>query len=282
MLGRVSTTTEQRTARDGTMLAVRRWYPRGEPWARIQLVHGLGEHLGRWEAIGDVLAGQGLEVVGADLRGFGASGGPRADLDAWSRFHEDLDDQLADLRRAAPTRPIVLYGQSMGSVIALGQALSGHPTADALVLTGPVMDDDLARWKHALAPALARVVPRLRLPNGVTAGMLAADPRPGFSYDDPLVQTTSTTRFGALAFAEQARLRDALAGLDAMPIPTLVVRGGEDPIAPARVLPMFERLANTTVRTYPGLRHEVHNESAGFEILAEIARWLQEHLAAEV
>ena len=278
----MSTTTERRTARDGTPLAVRRWYPRGDPWARVQLVHGLGEHLGRWEPIGDVLAAQGLEVVGADLRGFGASGGPRADLDRWSRFHEDLDDQLADLRAAEPECPVVLYGHSLGSVIALGQVLSGRPTADALVLTGPAMDDDLARWKHALAPAFARVVPTLRLPNGVAPEDLAADPRPGFSYDDPLVQTTSTTRFGALVFAEQARLRDALARLDDMPIPSLVLRGADDPIAPARLLPLFERLPSATVRSYPGLRHEIHNESAGYAILAEVVAWLSEHLAGQV
>lgn len=278
----MSTTTERRTGRDGTALGVRRWYPRGHPWARVQLVHGLGEHLGRWEPIGDVLASQGLEVVGADLRGFGGSGGRRADLDRWSRFHEDLDDQLAELRAASPVRPVVLYGHSMGSVIALGQALSGRPGADALVLTAPVVDDDLAGWKHRVAPFLARAAPTLRLPNGVAAGMLAARPRPGFSYDDPLVQTTSTTRFGALAFAEQARLRDALAGLDSMPLPTLVVRGGDDPIAPARVLALFERLGNTTVRTYPGLRHEVHNETTGDQVLADIVGWLREHLTPEV
>jgi acylglycerol lipase len=278
----MSTTTERRTARDGTPLAVRRWYPRGEPWARVQLVHGLGEHLGRWEPIGDVLAAQGLEVVGADLRGFGASGGPRADIDRWSLFHEDLDDQLADLRAAEPARPVVLYGHSMGSVIALGQVLSGRPTADALVLTGPAMDDDLARWKHALAPLFARVAPTLRLPNGIAASALAADPRSGFSYDDPLVQTTSTTRLGALGFAEQARLRDALARLDDMPVPTLVLRGGDDPIAPSRVLPLFERLPSATVRSYPGLRHEIHNESAGYEILAEVVEWIPEHLPARV
>lgn len=278
----MSTTTERRTARDGTPLAVRRWYPRDEPWARVQLVHGLGEHLGRWEPIGDFLASQGLEVVGADLRGFGASGGPRADLDRWSRFHEDLDDQLADLRAAEPARPVVLYGHSMGSIIALGQVLSGRPTADVLVLTGPAIDDDLAQWKHALAPVFARVAPTLRLPNGVASTDLAADPRPGFSYDDPLVQTTSTTRFGALVFAEQARLRDELARLDDMPVPSLVLRGADDPIAPARVLPLFERLPTATVRSYPGLRHEIHNESAGYEILAEIVEWLPEHLPAGV
>ena len=273
---------EHRTARDGTGLLVRRWRPDGQPWARVQLVHGLGEHLGRWEPIGEVLASGGLEVVGADLRGFGASGGPRADLDRWSRFHEDLDDQLADLRAAHPARPVVLYGHSMGSVIALGQVLSGHPTADALVLTAPAMDDDLVRWKHLLAPVLARLGPTLRIANGVGARDLAGTPRPGFSYDDPLVQTTSTARFGALAFAEQARLREILARLDDLSVDALVIRGTDDPIAPARVLPLFERLPSATVRVYPGLRHEVHNESGGDGVLEDVLAWLREHVAGGV
>jgi alpha-beta hydrolase superfamily lysophospholipase len=278
----MSATQATLTARDGTRLLERRWRPAGDPWARVQLVHGLGEHLGRWEPIGDVLAGHGLEVAGADLRGFGGSGGPRADLDSWSWFRDDLDDQLDDLRSVEPPLPVVLYGHSLGSVIALGQVLSGHPTADVLVLTGPAMDDDLARWKHAMAPILARLAPSFRIANGVAAVHLAADPRPGFSYDDPLVQTTSTTRFGARAFAEQARLREALRRLDAMPIPTLLVRGADDPIAPARVLPLFEGLGDTTVRSYPGLRHEVHNEATGDAVLGDIVAWIREHVGARV
>jgi alpha-beta hydrolase superfamily lysophospholipase len=278
----VTATQSKRTARDGTQLLVRRWRPAGEPWARVQLVHGLGEHLGRWEPIGDALASHGLEVVGADLRGFGASGGVRADIERWSRFLDDLDDQLGELRAAAPARPVVLYGHSLGSLISLGQVLSGHPTADVLVLTGPAVDDDLARWKHAAAPALARLAPSLRIGNGVEVAHLSAQPRPGFSYDDPLVQRSSTARFGSLAFAEQARLREALAALDAMPVPTLLVRGADDPIVPARVLPLFGRLANTTVRTYPGLRHEVHNEASGDEVLAAIVTWLRERLGVRV
>ncbi|HYM84680.1 MAG TPA: alpha/beta fold hydrolase [Candidatus Dormibacteraeota bacterium] len=269
-------------APDGTRLVRRRWTPSSPAWARVQLVHGLGEHLGRWEAIGDTLASHGLEVVGADLRGFGASGGPRADLDRWSRFHDDLDEQLAGLRAARPELPVVLYGHSMGSVIALGQLLSGHPTADVAVLTGPGLDDDLARWKHALAPILGRVAPGLRFANGIHARDLSARPRDGFEYDDPLVLTRSTTRFGAIAFAEQARLQRAVARLDAMPVPTLVIRGGDDPIVPARGLLPFRRLGNVTVREYPGLRHEVHNEVDGERVLAEMVAWIREALAARV
>ncbi len=277
----MSTTLRERTAGDGISLAERRWCPADEPWARLLLVHGLAEHLGRWEPIGDFLANAGIDVAGADLRGFGASAGPRADLDRWSRFLDDLDEQLVDLRAASPPRPVVLYGHSLGSMIALGHVLSSRPTADALVLTGPAIDDDLARWKHALAPVLARIVPTLRLANGIEPEQLAAHPRPGFSYDDPLVVKTSTTRFGRLSFAEQARLRGVLADLDDLPVPTLVVRGEDDPIVPARVLPLLGRFPSVTVRSYPGLRHEVHNEAAGDAVLADLVSWLRERLTGE-
>ncbi len=276
-------TTGSFTTHDGLRLHLRRWSPAGEPWARVQLVHGLGEHAGRWEPIGDVLAAAGLEIVAADLRGFGRSEGPRADLDRWERYLDDADELLAVLRVAEPPRPVVLYGHSLGAIVALGHVLSGRPTADLLVLTGPAIDDDLAGWKHALAPLLARVVPTLRMPNGVGAVDLASHPRPGFVYEaDPLVLRSSTARFGAMGFAEQARLRAELERRAALPVPSLVLRGADDPIVPARVMPRFERLGNVTVRTYAGLRHEIHNEANGDEVVGEVIAWLRERVSPRV
>ncbi len=282
ILGSMASITARTTAPDGMTLHERRWIPDGEPWARVELVHGLGEHLGRWEPVGDLLAAHGLEVRGADLRGFGASGGPRADVDRWSRYLGDLEARLEAIPATEPRLPVVLYGHSMGAVIALGQVLSGGPSPDALVLTGPAVDDDLARWKHAVAPLFGRVTPTLRMSNGITAEQLVAHPRSGFSYDDPLLLTTSTMRLGAFGFEEQVRLRDVLAGRTAMPIPTLAIRGDDDPIVPARVLPMLRRLDNVTVRTYPGLRHEVHNEATGDAVLEDVVSWLRGHLRAAV
>jgi acylglycerol lipase len=201
---------------DGSGLLVRHWQAGQTPWARIEIVHGLAEH------------------SAADLRGFGESAGPRADIDRWDRFHDDLGERLAVRRAAAPPLPVVFYGHSLGALTVLGYALSDRPRPELLVLSAPAVDDDLAAWKHRSAPVMARLAPRLRIPNGVTIDQLAAAPRPGMIYEeDPLVIRSTTARFGALAFAEQARVRQALARLDALPIPTLVLRGADDPGGPA-------------------------------------------------
>jgi len=104
------------TTRDGTDLLVRHWPAdevevggawAGPPWASVLLVHGLGEHSGRYEQVGDQMAGAGLEVTSYDHRGMGGSGGRRGDIARWSRYHEDLGERLADVRAAAgpPTVP---------------------------------------------------------------------------------------------------------------------------------------------------------------------------------
>src|SRR3990170_4306130 len=146
------------TTRDGIRLLTRHWTA-AAPRAGVLFVHGLGEHSGRWEHVGDQLAAAGLEAFGWDLRGFGASAGERAWVDRWSRFHDDVEDRLAAVRAALPGKPAILYGHSMGGLIALGYALSDRPRPDLLVLSAPGLADDLAAWKHAVAPILARIAP---------------------------------------------------------------------------------------------------------------------------
>lgn len=267
-------------AADGTRLLTRHWGPTAEPWASILLVHGLGEHSGRYEHVGEAFAAAGLDAHAFDLRGFGGSGGPRAWVRRWSDLHDDLAAILAEVR-AGTTRPAVLYGHSLGALVIAGYVLSDRPRPDLLVLSAPAIDDDLARWKHLVAGPLARLVPRLRLDNGIRSPQLAADPREGMRYeDDPLVQLTSTTAFGAAAFREQARVREALRRIDRMPVTTLAFRGAEDPVVPARALATFGRLGDVTVRTYPGLRHETHNEATGGRVLDDVLAWIRERVAA--
>src|SRR6476620_10052629 len=79
--------TETALARDGTELLVRHWTAPGQPWASVLLVHGLAEHSGRYEHVGQQLAAAGIDPYAFDLRGFGGSGGPRASIDRWSQLH---------------------------------------------------------------------------------------------------------------------------------------------------------------------------------------------------
>jgi alpha-beta hydrolase superfamily lysophospholipase len=258
---------------DGVALLTRHW-PAADPWGAILIVHGLGEHSGRYEHVGDRFAAAGLDAYAYDHRGNGGSDGRRGDIDRWSRYHDDLAERLAAVRENAGGRPVIVYAHSMGGLIAAGYLLSDRPRPDLTVLSAPGLDSTLAAWKKALAPILARIVPTLSVPNGVPVETLSRDPEVGRRLlADPLNVRTSTTRFGAEAVAEQARVRAAARSIGG---PTLVLHGLDDGLVPPAASEAFEGAPGVERRTYPGLRHELHNEPEGPAVLDEVVAWLRE------
>ncbi len=265
---------ERAVAADGTELRTRHW-PAAEPWAAMLIVHGLGEQSGRYEHVGEQFAAAGIDAHAYDHRGTGGSGGRRGDIDRWNRYHDDLEERLAAVRVAADGRPVVLYAHSMGGLIAAGYLLTDRPRPDLTVLTAPGLDSTLAGWKKRLAPVVGRVVPTLSVPNGVRSETLSRDPEVGRRVKaDPLNGTTSTARFGAEALAEQARVR---AGARRIGGPTLILHGLDDGLVPPAASEVFEGAPGVERRTYPGLRHELHNEPEGPAILDDVVVWLRQH-----
>jgi len=271
------------TTADGTDLLVRHWPPdeveaggawAGSPWASVLLVHGLGEHSGRYEHVGDQLTGAGLEVHAYDQRGMGGSGGRRGDIEHWNQFHDDLAERLAVVRMDAAGRPVVLYGHSVGALIVAGYLLTDRPAPDIAVMTAPALDSELAGWKKILAPILGRIAPTLAIPTGIKGETRSRDPSVAAkTMDDPLCVTFTTTRFGAEAGVEQARVRArAPAGFG---IPTLVLHGEDDHLVPVSASAAFAGAPLVERRTYPGLRHELHNEPEGTVIIDEVIAWLR-------
>ena len=265
-------------AADGTMLATRHWpVPEGRrPWATLLLVHGLAEHSGRYEHVGARLAEAGIDTYAYDQRGFGASGGRRAWVDRWSRFHEDLAERLTAARTAAAGGPVILYGHSLGGLVALGYAL-GDPKLDALVLSAPALDAGVPAWKRALARVLGVVAPTLEVKNALNTSVLSRDPQVGALYlADPLNHHRTTTRLGLEFLREQARCRAALGSLR---VPTLVIHGEADRLVPTRASAPLAEIPAVTRRTYPALRHEMHNEPEGPAVIDDVIGWLRERFA---
>lgn len=257
---------------DGVDLQTRHW-PATDPWASILIVHGLGEHSGRYEHVGEHFAAAGIDAHAYDHRGNGGSAGRRGDVDRWSRYHDDLGERLATVRSAGVGLPAILYAHSMGGLIAAGYLLSDRPRPDMTVLTAPGLDSTLAGWKKRLAPLLARVMPTLSVPNGVLPETLSRDPEVGRRLkDDPLNARTSTARFATEALVEQARVRSRARDVGG---PTLVLHGLDDRLVPPRSSEVFVGAPGVERRTYPGLRHELHNEPDGPAILDEVVAWLR-------
>jgi lysophospholipase len=283
----MASTTEMIPARDGTDLLVRRW-PAGRegdgtwagiPSAAVLLVHGLGEHSGRYEHVGGQLAAAGFDIAAFDQRGFGASGGRPGHVQRWSEYHDDLEERLAAVRADAAGRPVVLYGHSLGGLIALGYVLSPRPGPDLLVLSAPAIASTIPGWKKVLAQALARIAPTLTVANGVAGDTLSRDPHVAQRYfADPLNRHRSTTRFGAEALAEQRRVLEALASLD---LPTIVIHGGDDRLVPTESSERLEALPGVTRVVHPDLRHETHNEPEGAAVLEGVIAWLRAQVGEE-
>ena len=168
----------------------------------------------------------------------------------------------------------MLYGHSLGGLIVAGYLLTDRPAPDIAVLTSPGLDSELAGWKKALAPVLARVVPTLAIPTGIKGETLSRDPSVAAkTVDDPLCVGVATTRFGAQAGAEQKRVRALASG--GFGIPTLVLHGEDDHLVPVSASAAFEGAPLVERRTYPDLRHELHNEPEGPAIIDEVIAWLR-------
>jgi len=275
------------TRPDGTTLLTRHWALdtadaggawAGLPWARVLLVHGLGEHSGRYEHVGEQLARSGLDVSAYDHRGMGGSGGPRGDIDRWSTLHDDLADRLHDVRSHAVGRPVVLYGHSLGGLIVAGYLLTDRPAPDLAILSAPALDSAIPGWKRSMVRSLAAVMPGLRIPNPIDGSTLSRDPSVGEkAVADPRCIKASTARFGSEAFREQQRVQ-ALApgGFD---MPTLVLHGEDDGLVPVSASAVFQGAPGVERRTFPGLRHELHNEPESAEIIDSIIGWMRAEVA---
>lgn len=268
---------------DGTILRTIRWDSSGPPWAVAEIVHGLGEHGGRYETVARALIGAGIETWAYDHRGNGGSGGPRVYVERWSILHDDLEARLSTLRQHHPGRPLILYGHSLGGLVACGYVLSARPRPlpDLLVLSAPSLADNQPAWQRPLARLLTSVVPKLRIANSVPQGGLARDPSVEARADaDPLCTDRSTVRWGAEVFREQDRLRELLPGLASMPVPTYVLHGSADPIVPVAATAVFEGKGRTVRRVNAGLRHEQHHEPESEAVLAGVVAWIRASVPA--
>lgn len=264
------------TARDGETLAIRHWEPAGEPRGSLLVIHGLGEHGGRYERAAGLFAASGLDTWALDLRGFGASGGRRAYIERLDIWLDDIADRMTALR--ALGRPVVLLGHSMGGLVSACYAETDRPQPDLLVLSAPAIAGNVPAWKQALAGVLGRLAPTIAVKNGFDGSILSSDPAVGADYvADPLNVHSTTSRLGAVLLDAQA---PTMADLNRIRVPTLVIHGGADHLVPTASSEVFATLPGVERRVYPGLAHETFNEPAGPQVVGAVATWIGEHLPA--
>ncbi len=261
--------TDLREGSLGEKMLVRRWPQPDTVLADLLIVHGLGEHSGRYEHLGAAFVEAGFRVMSFDLPGHGGTGGHRAYIEDFDHFLDAID-----LLRPSDG-PFVLYGQSLGGLIALKYALDRIPP-NVLVVSAPALDSTAPAWQKKAAPFLGRVLPRLSFPSFFDSSGLSHDESVAAAYDaDPLVYDRISARLGAEILAAQ---KDVVSSLGELTVPTMVVHGGADPIVPARFSAPLMDVPNVTRNLYPKLKHECHNEAEGPEIIQELIDFVRASL----
>lgn len=260
--------------RDG-LTQLRRHWAVETPVAAMLLVHGIGEHTGRYEHVGDHFAAKGIDVLAADNRGHGQSGGKRGHVDSFDQFLDDVEDLLVERRTLGV--PVVLFGHSLGGLICSTYLVSDRPQPDLAVLSAPALGAEVPAWQRIAAPVMHRIAPSLFIKGPIDGSILSRDPEVGAAYEsDPLRVPGATAGLGQAIFTTMAATS---ASLDALQVPTYVLHGAADELVPPRFSAPLADVEGVTYRSWPGLRHECLNEPEQVEVMDEIAAWLLEQLA---
>ncbi len=261
----------------------RSWSPDDAPArAVIVLVHGLGEHSGRYDHLVARLVGEGYAVHTADHRGHGRSDGPRA-------FIEDMDNVVADVdtlvdRAVAvqPGVPVFMLGHSMGGLIALRYALAHQERLAGLILSASLAQlEPVPKPLELVARTLSVIAPRAPV-IAIDSDLISRDPAVVSHYRaDPLVHHGKVPARTAVQLADAVESLPATVG--AITVPTLILYGTADRLCPpAGSIMLGERIgaADKTVTAYEGLFHEIFNEPERETVLEDVVGWLGARVGA--
>jgi alpha-beta hydrolase superfamily lysophospholipase len=268
---------------DGIAFFMQGWEPDSDPKALIALVHGLGEHSGRYIHVGKVMADTGFALAGFDLRGHGKSGGARGHCSSLDAYLRDIRQFLDRMTKRYPGLPCLLYGHSLGGLLSLSYALQYGADLSGVIVTGAALRSSLQeqKTKLMLVNLLGTLMPTTTIQSGLDPTTLSRDQKVVDEYvSDKLVHYSTSLGLGKAAL----RAIDlCFANARAFSIPLLIMHGSGDKLTYSSGSEDFARLVrdagnNVTLKLWDGLYHEIHNEPEKAEVFAFMTEWLDKCL----
>ena len=257
------------------------WRPENAPRAILAIVHGFGEHSGRYMNVVGQFILQGYAVYGFDHRGHGRSPGQRGHINSWGEYRGDVKNFLRLISDQVPDRPVFMWGHSMGALIALEFFLHDPAGLRGAIISGAPLDPvGVAKPLLVLiARILSRVWPRFSLPLGLDTKALSRDSEVVKAYEsDLLIHGKTTVRWGTeiLQTIEWVKAHAA-----EVRIPIMLIHGGADPLnSPNGIQTFFDKitLVDKALKIYPGSYHEVHNDLDQNVVMKDVTQWLERHI----
>lgn len=256
-------------------VAYRLWSP-AAPRALVVIVHGFGEHGGRYRPVAEALASRDLGVAVPDLWGHGRSGGRRGDVERFGAYVEDLH-RLTDavLLPSTGVSRYAVYGHSFGGVVAIHWGMIQPAALDRLIVQSPLLavGFEVPRWKLSAARWLSRFWPQARLPIELDATKLSHDPAVAEAYrNDPLVHNLMSARaYQGLRRAQDDAFRQA----GALHRPVLFLCGAEDQVISVAAAQRWygQLTCEKDAVVFAGCYHELHFEPVREALMDRVAAW---------
>jgi alpha-beta hydrolase superfamily lysophospholipase len=273
----VTADSDSLLARDGTRLALHRWPGSGDR-GTVLIVHGLGEHGGRYAHVAAWLAERGFRCLGYDHRGHGRSAGARGVLPDGAALRDDLGTVVDALRPR--DEPFLLLGHSMGGAVVADFVARRVRAADLVILSSPALRARLSAFQRLQLALGLRLMPDLALGNGLDPQAIAHDPATVRAYmEDPLVHDRVSAR---LAKAILDAGESAIAAAPKWDTATLLLYGGADRIVDPSGSATFAASAPREVveaQRFDALYHEILNEGTlAAPVFARLEQWLDARL----
>lgn len=263
---------------DGLRLYTEYAVPDGDPTAVILLVHGYGEHSGRYRHVAERLTGSDYAVYTLDHRGHGKSEGVRAYCDTMDQFVDDLKGYFDQIKAEQPGKKRFVLGHSMGALISLAFTQRYQNEIDGLIISGaPVIADaNVSPVLVAVGSVLNKVAPKLHLLATDQPGILSSDPQVDIDWaNDPLTnKKPMRVRLGVELNNMAKQVREHLPDLT---LPMLILHGADDKLVnPAGSQLAYDQVSSQdkTLKRYAGMRHEILNEVEKAVVLTDIVDWL--------
>lgn len=251
-------------------------FPVAEPKAVIALIHGMGEHAMRYKHVALFMNKENIAVMMLDLRGHGTSEGKKGHTANYEMLMSDIDLFLDKVREFYASTPLILYGHSMGGNLVLNYLIRRQPHVHGSIVTAPYLKlaFEPPAWKVSLGKLTAGLIPTLTQPTGLETAAISRDPEEVRKYEsDPLVHDKITSSFFVnVHFAGPYAIENA----SKIKTPILLMHGLSDRLTSPKGTEEFAKNAgsNATVKFWPGLYHELHNEPEKNEVLQFEVDWL--------